>query len=146
MSGELLTSHQTMMCQLLCLESVGYWGTSPHGMCAVNAIAQHFLQFSACKIHQQAGLEEERQAEVRHQAVQYLCNDSFAALFERSAVNASSQREGVHAAWMQQHSQANTVPLAHLFAAVAEKVKVWVGNWFCKATACPSSWALTSLS
>ena len=58
-----------------------------------------------------------------------------AALFERSVVNASSQHEGMYAAWMQQHPQANTVPLAHLYAAVVEKVKVWVGNWFCKAMA-----------
>ena len=112
----------------------GLLGYQPAWYVCVNAVAQHFCPFSARKIHQQAGLEEERKAEVRHQAVQYLCNDSFAALFKRNAGNASSQHEGMYAAWMQQHSQANTVPLAHLFA-VVEKVTVWVGNWCCKAMA-----------
>ena len=33
---------------------------------------------------------------------------------------------------MQQHSHANPIPLAHLFAAVAEQS---IGKWFCKAMA-----------
>ena len=61
--------------------------------------------------------------------MQYLCNNSFAALFEHNAVKVSMRE------CKQLGCSSTRQPILYLFAAVVEKVKVWVSNWFCKAVA-----------
>lgn len=88
-------SYHKNMCHLHELDSVGCWGISHNGNCTVNALAQHLSPFSACEVDQQAGLGEELQAEVHHQALQFLRSDNnFAALLKRNAVNVSSKHKG----------------------------------------------------
>ena len=111
------------MCGVLSLESVGYWATSPDGNCGVNAVAQYLTPYSADEIRKTC-LGEERQGEVRREAVHFIRNDKdFASLLKGRAVNVSSKYIGLYEAWKQHQLQGKPVRIADLLAA-----RVWVGN------------------